>query len=181
MEPDFVTRQHLDSLANGDKSFAEILNRYGSAPQPQSPPPGYHGQFYGMPPQFHGNGGDAILLSNMLGQIQAGIQRTPDNKGYEGFQLNINSDVLKWVGLLLLVLVLVWLFLKVNKGKKNPLGKKIDRLHNELQTLKDYKSLSSSPQKKVNFDDEIIIEDPDLDIEDLDIEDLDDEDLDFFE
>ena len=180
MEPDFVTRQHLESLSNGDSGFAEVLNRYrlGSAPSPPPPPPPqYFGNPYHAPPPVLNGNGDAVLLSNMLGQIQAGIQHTQNNSpskfsNYDGFQLNINSDILKWVGLLLLVLVLVWLFLKVNKKKKTSIGKKIDNLQDEIRTLKGTGSSRYNPKPMVKS--AILDSEDDFDSEDLDFEDLDD-------
>lgn len=191
MESDFVTRQHLESLSNGDGGFSEVLNRYRVGAQNPSPPPPQFGgnPYYAPNPSL--NGGDAVLLSNMLGQIQAGIRSNSDNSparssNYgqgEGFQLNINSDVLKWVGLLLLVLLLVWLFLRVNKKKKTSIGKKIDNLQDEIRTLKTSGSRYNPRQRLIKpklvtpLDQDLEDLDDSADLEDYDFEDLDD--LDF--
>lgn len=150
MDSDFTTNQHIESLSNGDPSLREVLNRYkfatGGIPMKPS------GQMGGHSPSYFGEA-NAILLSNMLGQLNAKMDNTPPKSGnFDGFQLNINSDVLKWIVLLLLVLLLVWLFLKANQRKKNPLSKKIDKLETEIHRLKKFK------KKK-----EVLKDDDDLD------------------
>lgn len=141
MESDFVTNQHVESLQNSDAAMREILNRYKSAPNNPSPHQHFSG-FSGISNPGGVGHTDAVLLSNMLGQVLANSQRgnfgataaTPASS--DGFQLNINSDVLKWVVLLLLVLLLVWLFLRANKKRKNPLRKRLALLEDELLSLK---------------------------------------------
>lgn len=134
MDSDFTTNQHLESLANGDSSLHEILNRYkfaGGTTKSNNYIPASHSAHFGE--------ANAILLSNMLGQMQAKMDNTSKTVNLDGFQLNINSDVLKWIVLLLLVLLLVWLFLKANKRKKNPLSKKIEKLEDEISNLKRFR------------------------------------------
>lgn len=133
MDSDFTTQSHLESLAQNDPSLREILNRYRSAPG--------NSNFSGLPVSSNlgGGSGNAVLLSNMLGQVQMGIQNlnsSNKNTNLDGFSLNVNADILRWIVLLLLVILLVWLFLKVNKKKKNPLSKKVERLEEEMGTLK---------------------------------------------
>jgi len=133
MDSDFVTRQHIESLTDGDSSFREVLNRYKFAPG-HSPTKNVNV----APTSFNG---DAIMLSNMLGQIQAGVQRLNGTNspsiGSDGFQLNINADILKWVVLLVLVLLIVWLFLRANK-RRNPLSKKVEKLEEDISHLKKF-------------------------------------------
>jgi len=155
MESDFVTQQHVDSLRHTDPGFAEVLNRYKFAPS-NPPIPSQISGFSGAP---IGAGGvvhtDAVLLSNMLGQIQAGMRGNVPNstgQGFDGFQLNINSDVLKWIVLLLLILLLVWLFLRANKKRKNPLSKRLEQVESQLLLLK-RKSKKSLPMILEDEDD----------------------------
>ena len=156
MESGFVTQQHVDSLRHTDPGFAEVLNRYKFAPS-NPPVQSQSSGFSGAPNGAVGAVGhtDAVLLSNMLGQIQAGLRGngpTPTGQGFDGFQLNINSDVLKWIVLLLLILLLVWLFLKANKKRKNPLSKRLEQVESQLHLLK-RKSKKSSPAVEDESDD----------------------------
>ena len=171
MESDFTTRQHIDSLTPvSDPNLTEVLNKYKFPPvfptAQQQPMGNFAAPYYG-PPQ--GSSNNDMLLGSILGQLQANQQNSnPNQNGLSGFQLNINTEVLRWLLLIILLAVLIWLVLKVQKNRKNPLKKRLRKLE------KEYKRMRKSRRKKnpqaLEMDQEPDLLDDDVD----DFDDLDD-------
>jgi hypothetical protein len=148
MEPDFVTRQHLDSLnLSSDPSTFELLNKYKFPPADPKPQMQGLSGFSGPPPQQYNNGNANLLFGNMLGQIQGVLQqmgnsqKQPSKSSFDGLQLSVNSDILRWVVLLVILIVLIWVVLKIlDKRRKNPMRKRMKKLEKKLRKLKMYRN-----------------------------------------
>ena len=139
MEPDFVTRNHIDSVPMGDAETRRLLNTYKfPPPQPQQQhqmPQAPAGAF----PVFMGGNSDAVMLGNMIGQLQGTInqQNQQRSSGFGGLNLSIDSDVLKWLLLLLVVALLIWVVFKIKSSqRRNPMLKKMKRIEKELKMLR---------------------------------------------
>jgi len=110
MESDFTIRNHLDSVnLSNDPSIFELLNRYKESPVSES----------SAKPSL-GDSGPANDL--------------PAKKDTDGLSLSVGPDVVKWVALLVVVLLLVWLFNK--KNKKSKLAKRMKNIEKELIRLR---------------------------------------------
>ena len=112
MESDFTIRNHLDSVnLSNDPSVFELLNRYKESPEPSVQPSTL---------------GDSGLETR---------KDTPElKKDTDGLSLSVGPDVVKWVVLLVVVLLLVWLFAK--KDKKSKLAKRMKSIEKELIRLR---------------------------------------------
>ena len=171
MEPDFVTRQHTESLvSSSDPSIAEVLNNYKfppETPQPQMPSP-----MAGYNPQF-GSSNNEMLLGTMLGQMQANMQNKNQPAQSPGFQLNINTEVLRWLIVLLLVATLIWIIFRVSRKEKSPLRRRLRKLERNYRKL--YKARRKNPKALLDSDNDT------SDFLDDDLDDLDDfdDDLDY--
>lgn len=139
MESDFVTRQHVESLTpHSDPSLAEVLNNYKfppkNPPQPQQPPQmgGYQMPFFGGAPTSNND----MLLGNILGQMQASLQN--NQKGQlDGIFINVN--ILKWLLLIILLAILIWLALKVQKENQSPLTRRLKKIEKEMKRMRRFK------------------------------------------
>ena len=110
MESDFTIQNHLDSVnLSNDPSVFELLNRYKEAPISES----------SAKPSL-GDSGPANDL--------------PAKKETDGLSLSVSPDVVKWIVLLVVVLLLVWLFAK--KDKKSKLAKRMKKIEKELIRLR---------------------------------------------
>jgi hypothetical protein len=140
MESDFTTRQHMESLTPmPDPSLAEVMNKYKFPPiipTPQPQPMGGYPQGHYGPPQ--GSSNNDMLLGNILGQLQSNTQKQNTN-GLDGFQLNINMEILRWLLLIILLAVLIWLIFRVQQKKKNPLKKRLRKLEKEFKRMRKHR------------------------------------------
>lgn len=174
MESDFVTRQHFDSLVpHNDPSIAETLNKYKFPPANPNPAPQQHTQqMGGYAPYFGGApSNNEIFLGAMLGQIQASVQNK--TKDSDGFQLNVSNEVLKWVFVILLVAILVWIIFHISRKEKKPLQRRLRKLEKKYRKLKKLKKAKRKNPKSLPDTEP---EDP-YDIDGLDPDyDLDDDD-----
>ena len=136
MEPDFVTRLHTESLTPyNDPGLSEVLNNYKfPPPQPQRPQ---------QPVQFAGSSQNDVFLGAMLGQIQASLNNKPQN--YDGFNLSINADVLKWIVALLVLIVVIWLVFTLAKRETSPLKRRLHKLEKRYKRLKRLKKKKKNP------------------------------------
>lgn len=111
-EPDFITRQHLDSLVpSSDPSTFELLNRYKNPPVEVNSPRPPQQQFMGSFPVAMQGNNDAVMLGHMIGQLQGTLQNKNQNQpksNFDGLSLNVNSDILRWV--------ILFLFLALQRG-----------------------------------------------------------------
>lgn len=142
MEPDFVTRNHLDSMPASDPETRRLLNAYKFPPaQPprQTPPPPQ--QLAGTFPVFAGGQTDALILSNMIGQLQGTLNQHNQPKqssNLGGLNISVDSDVLKWLLLIVVIVILIWLVLKMRPAgsRRNPMAKRMKRIEKELKMLR---------------------------------------------
>lgn len=143
MEPDFVTRQHLESVpAPTDPETRRLLNSYKFPPS-QQPSPGFPVPPKAPPagtfPVFVGGQTDALILSNMIGQLQGTLQQNQTNKSnLGGLNLSIDSDVLKWLLLIVVIVALILLVLKLRPmaARRNPMTKRMKKIERELKMLR---------------------------------------------
>ena len=110
MEADFTIRNHLDSVnLSNDPSVFELLNRYKESPISES------------------SAKSPLSDSEPANDL-------PVKKEADGLSLSVGPDVVKWVVLLVVVLLLVWLFAK--KDKKSKLAKRMKNIEKELIRLR---------------------------------------------
>jgi hypothetical protein len=164
MEADFTIRNHLDSVPTEDLKTFELLNKY------KNPPSDIPLQQPVAPPSNLGGSND-VMIGNMLGQIQGylqnlGNQRMDKNNGFDGFQLNIGADVLRWIILIVILIVLIWVILKVTEKRRNPLHRRMKKLEKQIKKLRSFKK---NP-KQLTKDDDLDYSDEDEDDEDDDFD-----------
>mgnify|MGYP003978352937 CR=1 FL=1 len=149
MEPDFVTRQHLDSLTpSSDPDMAEVLGKYKFPPATRPPRPPRPMGGYGQPAQFSApSSNNDMLLGSMLGQLQANQNQnqTKNSPSSDGFQLSINTEILRWLLLIVLLVVLIWLVLQVRQNKKNSAK---SELRNNLSRKPEFRRFRSRSRSK---------------------------------
>lgn len=169
-EPDFITRQHLDSLVPcNDPSTFELLNRYKKPPIEVNlprPPQQFAGSF---PVAVQGNN-DAVMLGHMIGQLQGTIQNSKATSNFDGLSLNVNSDILRWVVLFIFLALLVWVVFAVQKKlRTNPTVERLERLEKQIRRLKRHrKKRKRNPQE--DEDDPLAFDDPfEDDVEEFDL------------
>lgn len=145
MEPDFTTRNHLESVnLNSDSAIRELLNNYKFSPSAGTPAGGAHpfptpfqSPILGSFPVAMGGAADSLVLSNMLGRLQADLERQKSPSELSGLSLNVNADILRWLILLIIVAILVWVILKVKNGSKEKrLARKVRRLEKQLGRMR---------------------------------------------
>jgi hypothetical protein len=123
-----------------DPGLAEVMNKYKFPPiiaTPQPPPQpmgGYPQGYYGP---MNGSSNNDMLLGNILGQLQSNTQK--QNTGLDGFQLNINMEILRWLLLIILLAVLIWLIFRVQQKRKNPLKKRLRKLEKEFKRMRKHR------------------------------------------
>ena len=167
MEPDFVTRNELDSLfPENDPSTSELLNTYKFPPKevtPSQPQAQSQSQMSG----FGVYNPHSAFIGHMLGQLQTDVKNLskPAKNTLDGIQFSANADILRWICLFAFLLLFVYVVMKLQRQRRNPL-RRLKRLERELKRLKNPIAL--------DLDDS----DEDLDDEDED-DDLDDGDDDF--
>ena len=109
MESDFSIRNHLDSInLSNDPSVFELLNRYKEEPSSTS------------------------SNRSTLGNSEP-VSRLPEKKDVDGLSLSVGPDVVRWVVLLVVVLILVWL---LQRNKKSKLTKRMKKIEKELIRLR---------------------------------------------
>lgn len=166
MESDFVTRNHLDSIKSGvDPSTFELLNEY------KNPPIDVTLKKASNLGGFASN--DGMVVGNILGQIQGFLQNLGSKKSSEdsdGLQIKIGADVLKWIALLVIVGILIWIIWKLQtRRRSNPLNRRLKKLEKQLKKLN-----RSNPnglelaKDNDNDDNDDYNDDNDVDGEDLD-------------
>jgi len=139
MESDFTTRHHLDSVTpHSDPSVSDLLLRY------RHPPVETKSTKFSMP-EARPSGSD-LQLGSILGQLQGAVQsllsrdKDQTNLGGSGLQLSINSDILRWLIVLLFILVFAIVLLKYMNYRRaivrNPLKKRLRKLEQELLELR---------------------------------------------
>lgn len=154
MEPDFVTRNHIESVnLNSDPAIRELINNYKFAPHGTPPGPAHPFQapfqspIMGSFPVAMGGTADSLVLSNMIGRLQADLERQRAPQDLAGLQLSINADILRWFLLLLIVAVLVWVILQMKKGtKQNRLERKLRRIEKQLVRMRNPGKSDSSDE-----------------------------------
>jgi len=143
MESDFVTRQHIESLTpDSDPDMAELMNKYKFPPINPQLPPQQSQNFAPFPlvvPQPHSN--DAILIGNMLGQIQGNLQ----NKSQFG-NFQMSNTIIVLIGFLILFFLAVIVWLIVRQKKEKPLQRRLKKIEKEMKRLK---RLRKNPSKKI--------------------------------
>jgi len=161
-EPDFITRQHLESLnPSNDPSVFELLNRYKfppSEPKQQAP-----SQFQGaFPVPVQNNDTNAVMLGHMMGQLQGTLQNQDKKSTFDGISLNINSDVMRWIILLLfLALLAVVVFVVFNRGKETKSSKRLRKLEKQLKKLNNYSRGKKNKKRKKRKNPALLEEDED--------------------
>jgi hypothetical protein len=175
MESDFVTRQHIDSLVPAsDPNIAEVLNNYKFPPKNPQPQPQPQMGGYSPYSNFNANNdNNNMFLGAMLGQMQANMQNQ-NKKEFDGFQLNINTEVLRWFLVLLLVATLIWLVFKLSSRGKSSSNRRLKKLERNYRKLMKYKRKNPKPLPDSNIADDFDDLDDFDDFDDLDLDDLDD-------
>lgn len=149
MESDFVTRNHIDSVTPfADPSISDLLLKY-RIPPVEIKTPTTHAGLGQQDLAGHSNNASNVYISNMLGQLQGSIQsmmnnKEPQNLAGSGLQLNINSDILRWMIVLVFVIVLVIVIFRYMSYRRsitrNPLKKRLRRLENEMKAMRSRKN-----------------------------------------
>jgi len=176
-EPDFITRQHLDSLVPcNDPSTFELLNRYKDPPVEVNPPQPPQQPFLGsFPVAVHGNN-DVVMLGHMIGQLQGTLQNQNQGQSksnFDGLSLNVNSDILRWVILFIFLALLVWvIFIVQKKLRANPADERLERIEKQLRRLKRHRSKRKKNPRILQDedDDPLAFDDPfEDDVEEFDL------------
>jgi len=148
---DFSIRNEIDSLGHTDHELGGLLSRYNIPHGPSQPPP----------PRMNAPAGDPYL-ANLIGQLQGAIgntQRQPTRQLGGGFNLNIESDTLKWLLVLLFLLVVLWLVFTYTRSKpepslaRNPLKRRLRQLEAQVKRMRSQK-LKELPSDDIDLSDE---------------------------
>lgn len=129
MEDDFSIRNEIDSLGQYDHELGGLLHKY-NMPQAFGPPPA---------PRPAGD----PYLANLVGQLQGTLNgwQAParPNLGNSGFSLNIESDTLKWLLVLLFLLLVLWLVFTYTRPRpvaaRNPLKRRLRKLEAQVKRM----------------------------------------------
>jgi hypothetical protein len=105
--------------------------------------------------------------------MQANMQNQ-NKKEFDGFQLNINTEVLRWFLVLLLVATLIWLVFKLSSRGKSSSNRRLKKLERNYRKLMKYKRKNPKPLPDSNIADDFDDLDDFDDFDDLDLDDLDD-------
>jgi len=174
-ESDFITRHHIDSLTPcNDPSTFELLNRYRHPPVEPRPRQGPPQQFAGsFPVAVQGNSNE-VMLGHMIGQLQGTLQNQNQSQksNFDGFSMNVNSDIFKWVILFIFLALLVWVVFKIQKNN-NPEDKRLKRIERQLRKLRRFSRKKKNPQPIQEEDDLLAFDDPFDDFDDYDDSDPD--------
>lgn len=168
MESDFVTRHHLDSVTRySDPGIADLLHKYRTAPADPKPLPNLSNLAGFAQPEAASSSN--VYISNMLGQLQGSIQSMMNKEPStlagtgSGLQLNVNSDILRWMIVLIFALALVMVmfqYMSYRRRTKNPLKGRLRRLEKEIRKLRSRKNPAELADSGVDSDSD---EDEDLD------------------
>jgi hypothetical protein len=162
MESDFVTRQHIESLTpHSDPHLAEVLNNYKFPPPavPKPSPPQMGGMPMGVYPVMPSN--NDMLLGNILGKMEAKLDGG-NNNTLNGISFSLSSELLKWLILILILAVLIWIVLQFRKPRTNPVNRRLKKLERQLKKMRRHKRRKKNP-KPLDLDED---EDEDDDFED---------------
>lgn len=167
MESDFVTRQHIDSLTPAsDPAMAEVLNNYKFPPKnpPQMPTPAPMMGGYPAPYPYFGGSNNDMLLGNILGQMQAKLDKQENVNNFNGLQFNISMEILRWFVLILVLALLVWLVLKITSKKKSPLNRRLRKIEKEMKKMRRFRKRNPKQLKDDSMEDNFLEDDFEEDI-----------------
>tara|TARA_B100000614_G_scaffold228765_1_gene220770 strand:- start:75 stop:560 length:486 start_codon:yes stop_codon:yes gene_type:complete len=155
MESDFVTRQHVESLTpHSDPHLAEVLNNY-KFPPPSIPKPAPH-QFSGVPmgvyPVMPSN--NDMLLGNILGKMEAKLDGNNSSNTLNGISFSLSSELLKWLVLILILAVLIWIVLQFRKPRTNPVNRRLKKLERQLKRMRRKRKKNPKPLELDEDEDE---------------------------
>ena len=146
MESDFTTRQHIESLTpHSDPHLAEVLNNYKFPPPsiPKPTPPQMSGIPMGVYPVMPSN--NDMLLGNILGKMEAKLDGQGRGGNLNGIQFSLSSELLKWLVLILILAVLIWILLQFRKPRTNPVNRRLKKLERQLKRMRRKRKKNPKP------------------------------------